>query len=147
MWRKLAAGGLLTSGTVMALGILANLGKGHAPAAVAGALVLVSVAPMALGGWLLAIERRRARALAARTDADDERGLLRLAASRGGHLTALEVAATTSIDAARAERLLDGLCRRGLAEHRIAEDGSLVYRVRALLSPEEKALAKGVLDA
>jgi hypothetical protein len=42
---------------------------------------------------------------------------------------------------------LDGLCRRGLAEHRTAEDGSLVYLVRPLLGAAEKARAKGVLDA
>jgi DNA-binding IclR family transcriptional regulator len=74
-------------------------------------------------------------------------GLVRLAAERGGSLTVAEVAAVTDIELARAERLLDGLCRRGLAEHRIADDGSLVYRVRPLLGAAEKARAKGVLDA
>ena len=148
MWLRLLAGGFVTGGVVMALGVLANVGTGlHAPAALAGALVLVGVAPIGLGGWLLAIERRRTRALAARKDVEDEMGLVRLAAERGGSLTVAEVAAVTGVEPARAERLLDGLCQRGLAEHRIAEDGSLVYRMRPLLGAAEKARAKGVLDA
>jgi hypothetical protein len=147
MWRRLAAGGLVTLGTVMGLGVLSNLGQGHALGAVLGALVLAGVAPIAAGGWLLLVERRQRRLAAALEDAGDERKILQLAARRGGNLTVPEVMTASGIEMERAERLLDRLCRRGLAEHRIAEDGSLVYRVQTLLGADEKARAKGVLDA
>jgi hypothetical protein len=147
MWRKLASGVLFTGGTVMGLGVLAVLDQGHPAAAVAASFVLCTVAPVGLGTWLLVADRRLARQRLARQDAEDQRRLLQLAVARGGLVTVAEVVAETGMEGAHAERLLDGLCQRAVAEHRVAEDGTLVYRIRPLLGPAEKARARGLLDA
>lgn len=145
MWRRLVAGTSMVIGAVMGCGVLAAADNGHGAAAVIGAFVLTSAAPIALG--LTLWRRPGAPALPApRTDSDAQAQLLRMAADRGGHLTAVEVFALTGVEPARAERLLDDLCRQGLAEHRVAADGSIVYRIRPLLTAAEKQRARGVLD-
>ena len=71
---------------------------------------------------------------------------MRLAAKRHGSLTVAEVVAHADLDAASAERKLDDLCRRGLAEHRVTDDGDVVYRFQGAPDAEAKRSAKGVLD-
>lgn len=146
MLQKLGAVGAILFGSVIGLGVLSNLGSGHAPTAIAGALVLFSAAPIGSGFYLLLRARRHRRTLDAAAESAWEVELLRLAQERGGDLTVAEVVAATGLAAARAEGALDGLARRGLAEHRIADDGTIVYRLARPLTAEEKSAARGVLE-
>jgi hypothetical protein len=127
----------------MGLGVLSTIGKGHAATAIAGAFVLCAVAP--IGGGILALlhVRRRPPALEPR---DWEVELLRLAEQRNGSLTVQEVVIATGLEPGRSEALLDGLCRKGLAEYRVADEGVVVYRLRPALGPAQKAKARGVLE-
>jgi len=145
MLLRIAGGLLIVVGATMAFGLAAVSGK-HAVGALVGAFLFSSAAPFGAGLWLWRVARRRERAALDSGDRADGRRLLELARDRGGSLTAAEVLALTGIELARAERLLDGLCRQGLAEHRVAEDGTLVYRIRPLLSAQEKERARGVLE-
>ena len=54
--------------------------------------------------------------------------------------------AHADLDAETAERYLDDLCRRDLAEHRVTEDGDVFYRFPDAPSALAKRAAKGVLD-
>lgn len=145
MLLRLLGGLLVAVGATMGCGIVATAGSGPA-GAVVGAFLLTSLAPVGTGLWLWRVARRRDRALAAGDEQAERLRLLALARKQGGHLTALEVMSLTGMELARAERLLDGLCREGLAEHRVAEDGTLVYRVKGLLGAAEKERARSVLD-
>lgn len=142
---RVLGGILVVFGATMGCGLVAVAG-GHPAGAVVGAFVFTSIAPVGAGIWLWRVARRRDRALAAGGDHADRLRLLALARKHDGHLTATEVMSLTGMELARAEGLLDGLCRDGLAEHRVAEDGTIVYRVKGLLDAREKARSRGVLD-
>lgn len=74
-----------------------------------------------------------------------EARLLRVAQSKGGRVTPIEVALEcgTSIDVATAA--LDQLVMRGHAELAVADEGSTLYVLRGFLSVAEKAEAEVVL--
>ena len=127
----------------MALGIALNAGEGFGVAAYVLAFGFCTLLPAGVGGALL-VDRRR---LAQRAEHALAAELLRLAEQRGGHLTVAEVMAWLGLSKSEAERALERLCRQGLADYRVSASGVLVYHVVALLDPEEKRLAEGVLDA
>ena len=78
-------------------------------------------------------------------DIDLEARLLRVAQSKGGRVTPIEIALEcgTSIDVATAA--LDQLVMRGHAELAVADEGSTLYVLRGFLSVAEKAEAEVVL--
>jgi len=141
------AGGYLAIGfgLFMGLGVVLNTGGRHGFAALAFAFVFFCVAPIGLGTLLLkGRTSAKPNELEARNAWDSE--LLRLAARRHGSLTVAEVVAHADLDPATAERYLDDFCRRGLAEHRVTDDGAVVYRFEDAPSAAAKRTAKGVLD-
>jgi hypothetical protein len=132
-------------GVFMGVGVLAGGSGKHGAGAFLFALFVFGIAPIALGVLLVTAGRsRRPSELEARRAWDSE--LLRLAAKRHGSLTVREVVAHADLDAESAERHLDDLCKRGLAEHRVTDDGDVVYRFQEAPSAEAKRAAKGVLD-
>ena len=132
-------------GVFMGVGVLANGGGGRGVGAFLFALVVFALAPIALGVLLVTAGRgRRPSELEARRAWDSE--LMRLAAKRHGSLTVAEVVAHADLDADSAERHLDDLCKRGFAEHRVTEDGDVVYRFQDAPSDHAKRSAKDVLD-
>ena len=132
-------------GIFMGLGVLANTGGRHGFAALIFAFFVFCVVPVALGTLLLrGSGSRRPLELDARRAWDSE--LMRLAARRNGSLTVGEVVAHADLDAESAERYLDDLCKRGLAEHRVTADGDVVYRFQNAPSATAKRLARDVLD-
>ena len=132
-------------GIFMGIGVLANTGERHGFASLLFAFFVFCVIPVALGTLLLrGSGSRRPLELDARRAWDSE--LMRLAARRSGSLTVGEVVAHADLDAESAERYLDDLCKRGLAEHRVTADGDVVYRFQSAPSEEAKRLAKDVLD-
>jgi hypothetical protein len=145
MGLRIVAGILIVVGATMAGG-LASVASNHQVGATVGAFIFTSVAPVGAGLWLWRLARRRDRARVLGADHADGLRLLELAGTRGGSLTVPEVLALTGIELPRAEKLLDGMCRQGLAEHLVAEDGTLVYRFKPLLTAQEKARARGILE-
>lgn len=132
-------------GIFMGIGVLANSGARHGIAALLFAFVVFCAIPVAFGALLLrGSSARRPLELEARRAWDSE--LMRLAARRHGSLTVAEVVAHADLDAESAERYLDDLCKRGLAEHRVTADGDVVYRFQSAPSAAAKQLAKDVLD-
>jgi hypothetical protein len=122
-------------GAFMGLGVLSTIGNGHAVAAVICAFLICSVVPIAGGVKMLGRARRSL-----------ERDLLRLAEARQGNLTVHEVVLATGLEPVRCEQLLDGLCKKGLADYRVADEGEVVYRLRPALAASEKAKARGLLE-
>jgi hypothetical protein len=145
MWLRIFGGILVVLGATMACGLAAVSGQ-HQLGALVGAFIFSAAAPAGAGIWMWRVARRRELAAADSGARADTLRLMELAATRGGSLTAVEVMTVTGMELARAEQVLDGLCRQGLAEHRVAEDGTLVYRVKPLLGAQEKARARGVLE-
>jgi hypothetical protein len=54
--------------------------------------------------------------------------LLRLAERHGGRLTVADAMAHADITHTQAERRLEHFCARGVAEHRVSDEGEIVYR-------------------
>jgi predicted transcriptional regulator len=131
-------------GSFMTLGVLLNLGQGHSAAALVLALAAFGVLPVVLGVSALRPKRRSLLESHARTAWDSE--LLRLARARDGGLTVTEVMAHADLDADAAERYLTDLCRRGMVEPRVTEDGQIVYHFEPPPTADQKRAAKGVLD-
>jgi hypothetical protein len=145
VFQRVVAGVLLVVGATMGLGVVAVTGR-HDAAAIAGAFVFTSLAPIGAGLWLWRRARLQTRARLEANDDREQARLLRLAQDRGGHLTVVEVVAGAGLSAARAEQLLERMVRQTLAEHRVADDGTMVYRVKRLLGEAEKQRAEGVLE-
>ena len=76
-----------------------------------------------------------------------EAELLRLAQSRGGKLTVVEAVAELAFDAATVEETLNAMAAAGVADVEVSDSGVLVYAFYDVQHLEEKATAKGVLDA
>jgi hypothetical protein len=131
-------------GVFMGLGVLSNAGGTHGVGALLFGFAVFCAVPIAFGWVLLRDGRARPRALDARRAWDSE--LMRLAARRHGSLTVAEVVTHADLDAPAAEEYLDDLCRRGLAEHRVTDDGHVVYRFNEAPSADAKRSAKDVLD-
>lgn len=131
-------------GIFMGLGVLLNLGA-HPAGALLLSFVLFSAAPVGAGVWLLRRPREKQLALQAANQAWESE-LLRLAARRDGSLSVAEVVAHADLGPVEAEQRLDQLCKRGLCELRVTEDGVVVYRFGATPSAQQKQLAQGVLD-
>lgn len=128
----------------MLLGILMNLGRGFGFAAIALATAFCVVLPAAVGVRLLRPGADRRKLEQAERAWDGE--FLRLAARRGGSLTVAEVMAHLDLGQEEAERRLDRFCATGLAEHRVSDEGIIVYRFQRMLGEAEKQRAVGVLD-
>jgi predicted transcriptional regulator len=131
-------------GSFMGLGVLLNLGQGHSAAGLLLAFAGFAALPVILGVRALRPQPQPLLEARARTAWDSE--LLRLAASRDGSLTVTEVMAHADLDAEAAEQYLADLCRRGMADPRVTDDGQVVYHFEPGPSREQKREAKGVLD-
>jgi hypothetical protein len=129
----------------MGIGVLAQAGSRHGVGALLFGFAVFCVIPVAFGVLLLkGSGDRRPRELEARQAWDSE--LMRLAAKRHGSLTVAEVVTHADLDATNAERFLDDLCKRGLAEHLVTDDGHVVYRFQSAPNADAKRAAKDVLD-
>jgi hypothetical protein len=128
----------------MLLGILLNAGRGFSYLAILGALAFCVILPAAVGLSLLRAPDERKPSERANQAWDAE--LIRLAERRGGSLTVAETMAHVDLSHSEAERHLERLCVHGVAEHRVSEEGVIVYRFQPLLSEQQKRRAVGLLD-
>lgn len=70
-----------------------------------------------------------------------ERRVLALAARLGGRVTIAEAAARGGLTMTESRDALEHLASQGAAEILVADDGTIVYAIAGLLSPEAKAAA------
>ena len=75
-----------------------------------------------------------------------ESELLKLALTRGGRLTAVEVATHLAIPPEAATEALDRLALRGQAEYEVTDAGLIVYGFYDITHLGGKHSAKGILD-
>ncbi len=149
MGRLLGGVGLLAVALFMVVGFL-RADANPAALSTMVALLIGAGLPAAGGGWLLArhfgvgrgIDRRREELRRDTLEAE----ILRMAARRGGRLTALEAAAELAVPATTAEELLNGLMSREVAEIEITDSGLLVYAFHDLRRLSEKETARGLLE-
>lgn len=76
-----------------------------------------------------------------------ESEVLKLAAEKGGRLTAVELAMHLAIAPEAATEALDRLALRGQAEYAVTDAGVIVYTFHDIIHLGGKDSAKGVLDA
>lgn len=126
----------------MAVGDLAGGGDGKTTTSVLVGLVVFFGGTCLAGGYLARRMFRGPRPVA--TPAAEQR-VLALAARVGGRVTAAEVTARCGLSLADSRAVLDRLVSQGAAELRVAEDGTMVYAILGLLTPEAKAKADDVL--
>lgn len=86
-------------------------------------------------------QRRPAEEPAARTEADRERRVLRLAEKERGRLTVPETAARCGLTVEEARATLDRLVLHEVAELQVTDAGVLVYVFRGFLTDRQKARA------
>jgi hypothetical protein len=115
------------------------------------ALLLVVGLPL-LGAALLV--RSHSAAGRARSDSTTrlrhqtiESEVLKLAAERGGRLTAVELAMHLAIAPEAATEALDRLALRGQAEYAVSDAGVIVYTFHDIIHLDGKDSARNVLDA
>ena len=110
---------------------------------------------MGLGGFALhggtkmlrAGSRSEPAALGPGSAQDPESIVLALAAHGGGRVTVPEIAAKSRLSVDEATVAIGELTRRGMADSIVTEGGVVVYQIRGLLSPAQKAEAIDILDA
>lgn len=78
--------------------------------------------------------------------ADPTEAILSLAAAEGGRVTAIEVAAKTSLTLQQAQHTLKGLADQSLASSIVMEDGVELFQIKGLLPLEAKAQARDILE-
>lgn len=147
MGKLWAAGGLGLLSLVMLLGFF----RADVSGLTAAFALLISVGlPGAASGALLYSHYRRKSLLRGSKNRlrlqSLEAEILRLAATKEGKLTLVEIITETSVDAERAQAALDALHLRDLAEIEVSDSGMLVYAFPETEAVHEKHTAKGVLD-
>ncbi|HYW06835.1 MAG TPA: hypothetical protein VE913_07765 [Longimicrobium sp.] len=147
--RAIAATLLISLALLMLVGFAESNALLSSPATVL-ALVITVVLPTCGAVAVLTWGRGDAKRIAARKEAlraqTRESEVLRLAAARGGRLTAIEVVTELAVTHETASALLNAMEARGVAEVGITPSGVLVYAFHDILYAGEKAEARGVLD-
>lgn len=109
---------------LLALGL--GLGRGLGAGAYAGVVLACAVMPALLG--LALWQSPRGNGAPEGSEGAWDALLLRLAERRGGSLTVAEAMDAADLTHAQAERRLERFCARGIAEHRVSNDGVIIYR-------------------
>jgi hypothetical protein len=130
---------MLVTGLVAGGGFMAYWAfGGHQDWAIFAAL-FAGVLPAARGLTGLVAARRSAPALQKQAESEraleTERSVLRVAREKGGRLTPALVALDCEIGMDEAERVLDGLARKGHASLQVREDGRIEYEFSEFMQP------------
>jgi hypothetical protein len=117
-------------------------GDGKTPASVMVGLAVFFGGTTVAGGYLARRMFRRAGRVAPATTAEvAEKRVLALAAKLGGRTTVAEAAGRCGLTVAESREVLERLVTQGAAEILVAGDGTMVYAISGLLTPEAKAAA------
>ena len=150
MARLLGSLALLMIAAFMMIGFLAGGGGDNPLAARIAAFVIAVGIPGAAGGLMLYRHTRGVRMVGGGTDQlrrqTHASEILKLAQSRGGKLTVVEVVADTSMSISDAEEALASLVERGLGDVEVTDSGLMVYVFRDVQQLGEKGRSRGLLD-
>ena len=149
--KRLAGGiGLIALGLFMLLGF-AKSNPGADPAVRLLTLTIAVLLPLLSGAALVVSHFRKQHRLQTGRDGlarmSLEAEVLKLAHEKEGKLTAVEAMSELAVDKLTADRLLGSLAGQGLAEVELTESGVMVFAFYEVAHLNEKASAKGVLDA
>lgn len=124
-------------------------GDGKTPVSVLVGIFVFFTGTMATGSYLAwRMFRRPGRTLDAAVGAAlAEKRVLALAAKLGGRTTVAEAAARCGLTVVESQEVLDRLVSQGAAELLVASDGTMVYAISGLLTPQAKAAATDVTSA
>lgn len=123
-------------------------GDGKTEVSVLVGILVFFTGTAAAGGYLSwRMFRGSRRAVEAVGSALAEKRVLALAAKLGGRTTVAEAAARCGLTVAESNEVLDRLVSQGVAELLVAQDGTAVYAISGLLTPEAKAAATDVTSA
>lgn len=150
MSRLFGAAGLAAIALFMLIGFLAGDHDSRAPAtlfAVALVVVLPAVGAVLLVRSHAALGRAGSEHTTRLRNQTIESEVLKLAAAKGGRLTAVELAMHLAIAPEAAIEALDRLALRGQAEYAVTDAGVIVYTFHDIIHLGGKDSAKGVLDA
>lgn len=92
-----------------------------------GETVILVFGLLMLGGgvlWLSSLRRREG----VRRDEYEERSVLAVAARHGGRVTVAQITLETDLSSERAERVIDRLCGRNIAQPDVLDDGTVIYQ-------------------
>ncbi|HOJ98451.1 MAG TPA: hypothetical protein PLW34_02670 [Termitinemataceae bacterium] len=128
---------LAVGGFLLLLGGIINMTDPNNPNIMQDVVTLPFPFGLLVGG--IALYRASQRGQKKERNVNLERGIIFLAQQQGGLITPTEVVLHLGVSIEEAQALLDGLCRRGLAQIQVSAEGTLVYRIEGLLSPAEKA--------
>lgn len=122
---------------------IAGGAHGKTPMSVLVGIAVFFGGTAAAGGYLARrMFRRAGRVAPVATSAEvAEKRVLALAAKLGGRTTVAEAAARCGLTVADSREVLERLASQGVAEILVADDGTIVYAISGLLTPEAKAAA------
>jgi uncharacterized protein YneF (UPF0154 family) len=122
---------------------IAGGGDGKTPVSVLVGIAVFFGGTLLAGGYLARrMFRRAVRAAPPATDTEvAEKRVLALAAKLGGRTTVAEAAARCGLTVAESREVLERLVSQSVAELLVADDGTMVYAISGLLTPEAKAAA------
>lgn len=150
MNKLVGAAGLALLALLMLAGFLNSDAALAAPATLAALALTVGLpaagAALLARGHLRERDRLRGRKAELRRNTVDAE-ILRLAAARGGRLTAVEVASELAMGPDAAKEALESLGIRGHADVGVTDDGVLVYTFHDIRYLGGKDAARDVLDA
>ncbi len=124
-------------------------GDGKTPVSVLVGIFVFFTGTTATGSYLAwRMFRRSGRATdAVSGSARAEKRVLALAVKLGGRTTVPEAAARCGLTMDESREVLDRLVSQGAAELLVAPDGTMVYEVSGLLTPQAKAAATDITSA
>lgn len=150
MKRMIAGVALAVVALFMLSGYLTADMARSSPDAIAAAVLVIGL-PAFGSVMLLGSHFRQGRHLRSRKDhlrqQTVESEILKLAGSKGGRLTAVEVATHMALSPEGATEALDRLALRGQADYQVTDAGVIVYSFYDIVNQDGKDSAKGVLDA
>jgi hypothetical protein len=121
---------------------IAGGGDGKTPASVLVGIAVFFGGTALAGGYLARrMFRSAGRATPAMSAEVAEKRVLALAAKLGGRTTVAEAAAHCRLTVAESREVLERMVSQGVAELLVADDGTMVYAISGLLTPEAKAAA------
>ena len=100
-------------------------------------MTLLGVMPLISGIRKRSGRKNKKAKMASGIRRDQEKEILNLASSKGGRITALQTAGSTSLTIEEAKNALDSMVKEGYAQLNVEENGTLMYEFSEFLSDKE----------
>ena len=114
-------------------------------------LLLFVVLPLGGGSYMLyshfKAKQQLQKSKAELSEKTLDSAVLKLAMAKQGKLTAVELMTAFSLSLPEAQKTLDDLALKGLADYEVTDSGMMVYSFHDIQHLNEKGLSKDILDA